>query len=73
MPEYYNLIYDRNDHVTKGQFGTIFHGKWRDNVQVTIERVEKNWFSIDLEAIRKTQDHPNIICCYGTSVESDFL
>ena len=77
---YLNISYDKSSPVTKGQFGTIFHGKWNwtvgigklNNVQVAIERIEKNWFSIDIEDIRKTRYHPNILSIYATSVESDF-
>ena len=53
---YLNISYDKSSPVTKGQFGTIFHGKWNwtvgigklNNVQVANERIEKNWFSIDI-------------------------
>ena len=53
-----------------GRFGSIFRGIFEGTVEVAIRRIVKTDYTVELDILRKTQQHPNILRYY-CSEEND--
>jgi serine/threonine protein kinase len=59
------------DSFGKGPHGKVFHGRFEDMVDVSIVRVDKSEFSVDLKVLRTTDIHPNIVRFYCAEEDAD--
>lgn len=57
----------------KGRFGRIFKGKFEESVIVAIERIKNRDFIVQLDVIRKAQNHPNVLRYYCNEQDVDFV
>jgi len=57
----------------KGRFGRVFKGDFEETVDVAIERIKKRDFIVELDVIRKAQNHPNIIRYYCSEEDAEFV
>ena len=76
-----NFSYDPNKILGKGSSGTfVFRGFYRDVKPIAVKRVQRSSLSADLdilqwevELMRKTSGHSNILRCIGTAMNDDYL
>lgn len=52
------------DSPITGRFGVIFTGKFEENIDVSIHRVPKQIFTVDLNVVRNAQSHANVMRYY---------
>ena len=64
------LSFRRSDCLGSGRFGKVFTGKFINDMEVAIKRMEKEKTQVDLILLLKARKHPNIIDYYTTE-ESD--
>ena len=69
------LHYCRRDSVfcPSGRFGSIFKGTFEGTVDVSIRRILKTDFTVELNVLRKTQSHPNILRYYCSEEDVEFM
>ena len=70
------LSFCRRDSIPNcpsGRFGTIFRGRFEGTVDVTIRRIIKTAYSVALDILRQTQNHPNILRYYCSEEDIEFM
>jgi hypothetical protein len=65
------LQFHQNNLLPNGHFGKKFKGKYENEINVAIEQVEKNQFTLQVGSLWKSQNHPNILQYYCT--EENFV
>jgi len=65
--------YQSFDSSIKGHFGRVFKGDFEETVDVAIERIKKRDFIVELDVIRKAQNHPNILRYYCSEEDPEFV
>jgi len=66
------LLFELNDILKNGLFGTSFKGKFENFVDVAIQRVENVKFTVDMNLLWKSQVHPNVLRYFCTETDSAF-
>ena len=67
------LTFCQNDPLAvTGHYGTVFKGKFEQAMDVSVTRILKREFSVNLDVLRKSQNHPNILRYYCNEQDADF-
>lgn len=66
------LLFDRNNILKNGLFGTSFKGKFENVVDVAIQRVENVNFTVDTSLLWKSQVHLNVLRYFCTENDHSF-
>lgn len=73
MEDLGKLSFCRSDPLAiNGHYGTIFQGKFEEAIDVAISRILKKEYSVDLDILRQSQNHPNILRYYCSEQDADF-
>lgn len=69
------LKFNRNKKIGNNSSGTIiFQGKYEEEIDVAIKRIQKEDASveIEIEVLKKYHSHPNVVKYYVTEADDDF-
>lgn len=61
------------DTTKGGRFGPIFSGKFEETITVSIHKIPKQEFYVDLNLIRRVQSHSNVMHYYCAEQDPDFM
>ncbi len=68
------LSFTRTDSIGKpGGFGSIFRGKFENITDVSIQRILKSEYKVELEVLHKTQTHSNILRYYCSEEDVEYM
>lgn len=63
----------RRDNLGSGRFGSVFQGKYDDKYDVAVKRVVHTDFLVEIDVLKKAQNHPNILRYYGNDSDVEFV
>ena len=69
------LKFNRNNKIGNSSSGTIiFQGKYEEEIDVAIKRIQKEDASveIEIEVLKKYHSHQNVVKYYVTEADDDF-
>ncbi len=67
------LKFNRNKKIGNSSSGTIiFQGKYEEEIDVAIKRIQKEDASVEIEVLKKYHSHPNVVKYYVTEADEDF-
>ena len=67
------LKFNRNKKIGNNSSGTIiFQGKYEEEIDVAIKRIQKEDASVEIEVLKKYHSHPNVVKYYVTESDEDF-
>jgi hypothetical protein len=67
------LILCNLDTPLTGCFGPIFSGKFEETISVSIHKIPKQEFYVDLTLIRRVQSHSNVMRYYCAEQDPEYM
>ena len=59
-----DLLVNHQKPLGSGQYGSIFEGLFQNKTKVAVTCVNQKEFGVDIEALKGTQNHKNILQCF---------
>jgi hypothetical protein len=67
------LRFCRRDNLDSGRFGSVFRGKYDDKLDAAINRIVHTDYLVELDVLKKAQNHPNVLRFYGSDRDIEFV